>query len=153
MLRKMKSLFKNKIKKKKLIEPKEEGNTDKEQAKQKEYPKEQLNSVFKKLLKESSPNWKILLCGCLTALLCGFTWPLFNIAFSNILPLLASAETNGDQINNYCLLFLGIALLGGFANFAYQASFGIVGERLVYDLRIKLFKKLLKMPIAFYDKK
>lgn len=29
----------------------------------------------------------------------------------------------------------------------------MVGDRLVYDLRIKVFSKLLKMPMSYFDKK
>ena len=35
----------------------------------------------------------------------------------------------------------------------YNFCFGVVGDRLVYDLRIKVFEKLLKMPIRYFDKK
>lgn len=50
-------------------------------------------------------------------------------------------------------MFVGIAIFGAAATFAYTFCFGIYGERLVYDIRNTLFKKLLRIPVSFYDKK
>ena len=45
-----------------------------------------------------------------------------------------------------------MAIGGSFLTFSYQACFGIAGERLVFNLRKKLFKKLIHLPIPYYDK-
>lgn len=48
-------------------------------------------------------------------------------------------------------MFLLIAFVSGLATFAYMSFFGIAGERLVYTIRRKLFAKLLRMPVSFYE--
>ena len=37
--------------------------------------------------------------------------------------------------------------------FFYNFSFGMVGDRVVYDMRVRVFEKLLKLPMSYYDKK
>jgi hypothetical protein len=66
-----------------------------------------------------------LFLGAFFALINGSIWPVFNIAFSNIIALLAEAEKYNSQINGYCLLFLAIAIFGSAATFAYTFFFGI----------------------------
>lgn len=51
------------------------------------------------------------------------------------------------------MYFLITAILGSLTNFTYNFCFGVVGDRLVLDLRTKAFDKLLKMPMKYYDKK
>ena len=45
-----------------------------------------------------------------------------------------------------------IAVGGGLATFSYQFNFSVAGERLVYSLRTKLFKKILNLPVPYFDK-
>lgn len=35
----------------------------------------------------------------------------------------------------------------------YTFSFGLSRERLVYNIRMKMFDKLLRLPVSFYDQK
>lgn len=50
-------------------------------------------------------------------------------------------------------MFVGVAVFAAAATFSYTLCFGIYGEKLVYAVRIVIFKKLLRIPLAFYDKK
>lgn len=52
-----------------------------------------------------------------------------------------------------CIYFLVIALGATLTAFLYNFCFGVVGDRLVHDLRVKIFNKLLRMPTKYYDKK
>jgi ATP-binding cassette, subfamily B (MDR/TAP), member 1 len=36
---------------------------------------------------------------------------------------------------------------------AFTFCFGLASERLVYNLRMRLFNKLLRLPVGYYDKK
>ena len=83
----------------------------------------------------------------------GAVIPFFSVAFGNILSLLNDVEGNNDEINLYCWYFLGIALVAAATAFLYNFNFGIVGDRVVFDLRIKVFEKLLRLPMSYYDKK
>lgn len=60
---------------------------------------------------------------------------------------------NNDELNWYCLKMLGIAVIGGFTTALFTFAFGLASERLVYNIRMKLFDKLLRLPVSYYDKK
>lgn len=94
-----------------------------------------------------------MLFGCLGALISGLLWPFFNYMFSAILSLMTDPLTNNDEINDYCLYILLIALGGGFMQGLFNFCFGLGSDRLVYNIRMKLFGKLLRLPASYYDKK
>lgn len=53
----------------------------------------------------------------------------------------------------YCLAFLIIAISSAVSNFIHTFLFALFGEKLVENLRKKLFTKILKFPCAYFDKK
>jgi hypothetical protein len=91
------------------------------------YSKEKLNAVFGKIFAFSKPNIIYIIVGSISAFANGLIWPIFNIAFSNIMALMVDAQKNSDDIDKYCLLFLAVAIGGGLCTFLYTFSFGIVG--------------------------
>ena len=91
--------------------------------------------------------------GAIGSLVNGAMIPLFSIAFGNILVLLQDVVSNESKINYYCLFFLVTALVASSTAFLYNFSFGMVGDRVVFDMRMKVFDKLLRLPISYFDKK
>ena len=79
--------------------------------------------------------------------------PLYSIAFGNILDLLSDVIVNEDEINYYCWYFFIIAVVASSTAFLYNFSFGMVGDRVVFDMRIQVFSKLMKLPMSYYDRK
>jgi hypothetical protein len=63
--------------------------------------------------------------------------PIFSIAFGNILSLLNDVTANDGEINYYCFFFLLIAVVASTTAFLYNFSFGVVGDRLVFDMRLQ----------------
>jgi len=45
-----------------------------------------------------------------------------------------------------------IGISTGFLTFFYSFCFGLASDRLVYTIRLAMFKKLMKLPVSFYDK-
>lgn len=131
----------------------EKASSEKGEEKKEEIPKEKLDAVFGKLFKLSAKHNLLLYAGVLAALVNGSIWPFFNIAFSNILSMMADAVHHESEIDNYCLLFLATAVAGGVCTFAYKFPFDIYGQRVVYEVRKSVFGKLLRLPVSFYDKK
>lgn len=64
---------------------------------------------------------------------------MFSIAFGSILVLLSDVKANNDEINTYCWYFLIIALVGSLTAFLYNFNFGVVGDRVVFDMRMAVF--------------
>lgn len=56
-------------------------------------------------------------------------------------------------VRRFALIFIGIGVLSGLANFITVSMYGLAGEHLTARLRSNLFQKLLQQEIAFYDNK
>ena len=62
--------------------------------------------------------------------------PLYSIAFGNILNLLSDVVKNESEINYYCWYFFIIAIVASSTAFLYNFSYGMVGDRVVFDMRM-----------------
>ena len=56
-----------------------------------------------------------------------------------------------DKLSSLCWFFVLVAITGGVSRFFKDASFDLLGARVVRDLRIKLFDSLIKKDIEFFD--
>lgn len=95
----------------------------------------------------------MLVIGVLGALASGSVWPIFNYIFSAILAFMVDPVTNDSDINLHCFYMALIAVAGGVTTLIFTFAFGVASERLVYDIRMALFNKLLRLPVSYYDKK
>jgi ATP-binding cassette subfamily B (MDR/TAP) protein 1 len=116
-------------------------------------PKEKQDAVFRRLLKFERENVHLLLIGALGALGAGLVWPFFNYMLSGILELMMRPVENEAELNFTCLVFEIVAVVSGGMTMLYTFSFGLSRERLVFNVRMKMFNKLLRLPISFYDQK
>ncbi len=57
-----------------------------------------------------------------------------------------------DELFNLCLKFSLIAILSGIFGFFKGFCYDLLGSRVVRDLRLKLFEKLVYKDIEFYDR-
>ncbi|CAD8071446.1 unnamed protein product [Paramecium primaurelia] len=109
----------------------------------------------------------ILILGLLSALINGCIFPCFSLFFSDMITLLAESDPNlypnsqirdtqmekvKDESADIALWFFLFGL--GFLVFQSLENFflSIVAENLTMKLRNFTFRKLLRMPIAFFDK-
>ncbi|HEX7898995.1 MAG TPA: ABC transporter ATP-binding protein [Planctomycetota bacterium] len=53
---------------------------------------------------------------------------------------------------SFSALFLGAILLTGLAEYAYSVCMSTAGQRIILDLRVRLFAHLQRLPVAFYDR-
>jgi ABC-type multidrug transport system fused ATPase/permease subunit len=111
------------------------------------------------LLKLSSDKWLYYILGSLCAAINGLVFPSFAFVFGNLIGLLydlRDPSSNLTQVefdvNMYCIGFAGIALTGGLTTLGYNFFFGLIGDSLVYKLRNTTFRKLMKMPVSYFDK-
>ena len=126
---------------------------EKAEEKKDEPPKEKQDKVFGKLLAFEKANLPILAIGVVGALISGLTWPFFNYVFSGILSLMIDPVANNHTLNTYCLYFVFVAVVSSVATAAYQFTFGLASENLVYKVRLSMFNKLLRLPVSYFDKK
>ncbi|CAF1315492.1 unnamed protein product [Rotaria sordida] len=109
--------------------------------------------VFLRLLFMNSPEWIIILIGCMACLIIGASQTIHAI----LLKLTVSAfgactyEERKHQILKFSLLFLlmGIVLLA--IRFIQYTAFAISGSKLVERIRIKAFAHYLRQEMSFFD--
>ena len=63
---------------------------------------------------------------------------------------LAAGDLRGLLI--YSSIFLGAILLTGLAEYAYTVCMNTAGQRIILDIRTRLFAHLQRLPVAFYDR-
>ena len=126
-----------------------------------EEKKKREGAVFSKLLVESSDKKLNFIVGSVCAIINGITFPAFSFVLSNLMGIMSKLnnpafapeqEQIKKDVDMYCLAFAGIAVLGGLTTFAYHSLFGIVGDSVVYRLRLKAFSKLMRLGITYFDK-
>jgi len=61
-------------------------------------------------------------------------------------------EKDLSRLKFLCLIFFSILILSFFFNFAQIYLLQYSGQRIMYDMRVKIFSHLLFLPIAFFDK-
>jgi ATP-binding cassette, subfamily B (MDR/TAP), member 11 len=110
-------------------------------------------AIYRKLMKLSRRHWVWVMLGGLSCLLNGCMVPFFSVAFGNILELLSDVGRNEAEIDYYCWYFLLLAVVGSSTAFLYNFSFGMVGDKIVFHMRMKVFEKLLRLPMSYYDRK
>ena len=60
---------------------------------------------------------------------------------------------NYDLLPKLVACLLGVTLLTGILRFSYQVTFETVSQGILYDMRGKVYRKLLEEDFAFYNKK
>ncbi|XP_047990871.1 ATP-dependent translocase ABCB1-like [Leguminivora glycinivorella] len=118
--------------------------------------KDEANKVsFLQVLKLNKPEWKSITVASLCSLMSGFAMPMLAIILGDFVGILSNPDSEAVQaeVRRYALIFVGIGVFSGLANFIQVFFYGVAGEHLTERLRRMLFGKLLQQEIAFYDHK
>ncbi|ESO88014.1 hypothetical protein LOTGIDRAFT_126879, partial [Lottia gigantea] len=105
----------------------------------------------------NSPEWYLIVIGCLAALLSGSVQPSFAIIFSEVLRVGDDSDHLTDierqnEVLKLCLILLGIGCGSWLATFLQSYMFGISGERLTLRLRKNTFTAMLNQEMAWFDR-
>ncbi|XP_049818455.1 ATP-dependent translocase ABCB1-like isoform X2 [Aethina tumida] len=108
-----------------------------------------------KIMKMNSPEWLIILVGCLASIISGASLPVYALVFGDIVGVLSNQDKDQVQAdsNKYSLYFLIIGIVTGLATFFQMFSFGVAGEKLTKRIRLKTFEAMLHQEMGWYDKK
>ncbi len=126
-------------------------------------------SLYLRLLATLRPHRALLLCAAASmtvlSLATGlFSWmvgPLFQFVFAGgqlpaetihrALPMIDVSRLNREMLLSLMpVMILGIAALRGAAYFGQFYCMGMLGQRVVADLRLELHRKLLHLPPAYF---
>src|SRR5215216_5370399 len=105
---------------------------------------------FSRLLSLARPYWRRLVLAALCLVIGGVVQLAFPYAMKI---LIDSALVNRDTalLNQTILLLVGALVLSGFFNFIKTYQTAYVGERIVTDVRARVYNHLQKLPLSFYD--
>ncbi len=113
--------------------------------------------MAKRLLAYSLPYWR--------ALLVAFGMIMFTALAINYLPVLiqrmtdqclmnteAPAQPRLDLLAKLSLLYIAIAAIGHIVRYAQSMVTAWIGQKIIYDLRLEVFAKVLRMHQGYFDK-
>jgi len=107
--------------------------------------------IYKRLASYAVKHWRYLILAFIGLVLAGATVPSFAIY---IQPLLDGTfmKKDPDVIRWAPIALLLIILVRGIASFMSSYSMEWIGRSVVKEIRGELFSRLLRLPVAYYDK-
>lgn len=106
---------------------------------------------WRRLLGYLRPHrWRMVaaLLGLIVSSAAGLAFPL--LIGQTLGQVLAAA--NLSQLNNFVLGLVALFAVMAVGNFVQTYALGITGERVVYDLRTNLYRRLINLSLDFYNK-
>ncbi|CAG2057216.1 unnamed protein product [Timema podura] len=112
-------------------------------------------SSMMEVMRHNKPEWLYILIGSVCSIVMGASMPVFAILFGDILGTLSLGDPQQvrSETNFYCLLFLVVGIVIGFATFLQIYTFIVAGERLTMRLRGLAFAAMVQQEIAWFDDK
>jgi subfamily B ATP-binding cassette protein MsbA len=107
--------------------------------------------IYVRLLGYVKPYWRIFAAGIVAMIVLGMTEAGIPALLK---PVLDGTFVEQDPVYLAWapLFIIGLFLVRGLATFTSHTTFSAIGTRLVYDLRMDMFERLLSLPTAFYDR-
>ncbi len=107
-------------------------------------------ALYLRLLKYARPHWKVLLAAVVANAITAALEPVLPALFKQMLDEGFVAK-NQAWLVWVPLGIIGILLLRGLAGFASSYAIAWIDTRLVQDLREAMHKKLLSLPVTYFD--
>lgn len=112
------------------------------------------DTVFKRLFQYNRPDMCLMFAGMVAALLNGCIFPVFSLFLAKMIEVLTYLQLGGSsqaEANTQALVFFLLAIASFIFGSAQIGIFGIVGDRMTHRLRIDCYKKILRMPLPWFD--
>ncbi|MGD8308068.1 MAG: lipid A export permease/ATP-binding protein MsbA [Chromatiales bacterium] len=108
------------------------------------------NTLYGRLLGHVFPHWRILAVSFASTAVLAATEPAMP-ALLKILLDGSFVERDNTLVRLMPLAIVALFLVRGLAGFVSNYSTGWIGSRLVTDLREIMFRRLMRVPMAFFD--
>ena len=107
-------------------------------------------ALYFRLLQYVRPYWRVFALSILAMVLTAATEPLFPALMK---PLLDGSFVNKDTTNPYLIpvALIGIFIVRGALSYLGSYTLAWVSNRIVLDLRNAMFRRLLQLPVRYYD--
>ena len=108
-------------------------------------------ALYRRLLGHARPHWRPFVLAGLAMVLASAAQPAIPIILKPVLDESFMERDPQAVVGLTAMLVLAFAVWG-FANWARTAAFSVVSQRVLFDLRMLMFDKLLALPIGRPDR-
>ena len=106
-------------------------------------------AIYIRLLRHVFPYWRTFAVGVAAMIVLGLTEPAFPAILDMVVSGFEQRELDGMPL--YAALFLGVFFIRGVSSFLSKFMLESVAARLVLDLRLYMFERLMRIPAPAYD--
>jgi len=118
--------------------------------------KERKNVNFKVSLQLLVPyllrEWRLFGLGLVTMLLVSVAKLIDPLILAHVVDVSVPQADTGDMLH-YAGLFVGVVMISGFLTWAQIVLLSRLGLRIITELKGRVFKHLMKVPVSFFDKR
>ena len=107
-----------------------------------------LRLLFPYLLRE----WRLFGLGLVTMLLVSVAKLIDPLILAHVVDVSVPQADTGDMLH-YAGLFVGVVMISGFLTWAQIVLLSRLGLRIITELKGRVFKHLMKVPVSFFDQR
>ena len=108
-------------------------------------------ALYRRLLRHVRPHWRPFALAVLAMLLASAAQPAIPMILKPVLDE-SFTERDPQAVAGLTVMLVLAFVVWGFANWARIAAFSVVSQRVLFDLRMLMFDKLLALPIGRPDR-
>ncbi len=106
--------------------------------------------LYLRLLRETLGNWRVFAIALVAMVVVAATEPAIPIVLKYVVSSFETSDLERTPLLGVALVL--VFLVRGAATFGSATALASVGGRLAMDLRVRMFAKLMAVPIAFHDR-
>ena len=103
--------------------------------------------LYRRLLRHVRPHWRPFALAVLAMLLAAAAQPAIPIILKPVLDE-SFVEQDPSAVAGLTVMLVLAFVVWGFANWARTTAFAVVSQRVLFDLRLRMFDKLLELPVG-----
>ena len=104
-------------------------------------------ALYRRLLRHVRPHWRPFALAVLAMLMAAAAQPAIPIILKPVLDE-SFVEQDPSAVAGLTVLLVLAFVVWGFANWARTTAFAVVSQRVLFDLRKRMFDKLLELPVG-----
>ena len=106
--------------------------------------------LYLRLLREALVHWRVFAVALVAMVLVAATEPAIPIVLQHVVSSFETSDLERTPLLGAALVL--VFLVRGAATFGSATALASVGGRLAMDLRVRMFARLMEVPIAFHDR-
>ena len=104
-------------------------------------------ALYRRLLRHARPHWRPFALAVLAMLLAAGAQPAIPMILKPVLDE-SFVDRDPDVVAGLTVMLVLAFVVWGFANWARTTAFAVVSQRVLFDLRLLMFDRLLSLPIG-----